>query len=471
LTLKWKVIAGLVVVAAAGAGIGGYYHQKNKGVVEVQTGTVVRQDLASLVTASGEIKPRNYINIGANSMGRITDIYVKEGDAVRKGQLLARLESVQPESEVEAQQAGLRSSEAQSGAAEASLRVADENLRTAVAALDRSRAEMERTRLNFERSRQLYEEKLIARQDFDQRNAEFQAAEASVREAEARVDQMKAQRAQTAAQLTAAQRQVQFSAANLRRAKDLLDKTSAIAPLDGVVTNLPVRVGETVVPGIQNSPASLIMTIADMSLITAEVKVDETDIVNVTLGQRAEVTIDAMPERKFRGRVIEIGNTAILRSTGLAASQSLVASQEAKDFKVVVALENPPEGIRPGLSCTARVTTATRDGVLALPIQALTVRKRADLEAPPEDKGAVQAATRPVRDPKMDEDVQGVFIFQGDKAEFREVKTGISGATDTEVLAGLEEGARVITGPYKVIRTLRNGAKVKLEKPKRDTKS
>ena len=133
------------------------------------------------------------------------------------------------------------------------------------------------------------------------------------------------------------------------------------SPIDGVVTNLPVRVGETVVPGIQNSPASTIMTVADMSLITAEVKVDETDIVNVKLGQTADITIDAMPNRTFKGRVIEIGNTAILRSTGLAASQSTVSSQEAKDFKVVVALNDPPEDIRPGLSCTAKVTTATRE--------------------------------------------------------------------------------------------------------------
>src|SRR5207249_380882 len=159
-----------------------------------------------------------------------------------------------------------------------------------------------------------------------------------------------------------------------------LRRYDIVAPLDGVITNLPVRTGETVVPGIQNSPASTIMTIADMSLITAEVKVDETDIVNVKLDQTADITIDAIPNKTFKGHVIEIGNTAILRSTGLAASQSNISSQEAKDFKVVVALDNPPDEIRPGLSCTARVNTATRRNALTAPIQALTIRQKGDIE-------------------------------------------------------------------------------------------
>src|SRR5437870_13346606 len=168
----------------------------------------------------------------------------------------------------------------------------------------------------------------------------------------------------------------------LTRLTDVLEKHYSVAPLDGMVTNLPVRVGETAVMGIQNTPGSLIMTIADMSLLTAEVKVDETDIVNVKLDQKANVTIDAIPNRVFKGHVIEIGNTAILRSTGLAASQSMISSQEAKDFKVVIALDDPPDEIRPGLSCTSKIVTATHQKVLTIPIQALTVRQRGDLEPP-----------------------------------------------------------------------------------------
>ena len=171
--------------------------------------------------------------------------------------------------------------------------------------------------------------------------------------------------------------------ASLVRCSDILHKYDSFAPLDGVVTNLPVRAGESVVPGLQNQTGTNIMTIADMSLITAEVKVDETDIVNVRLGQTAEITIDAIPNKTFTGHVTEIGNTAILRSTGVAASQSAISSQEAKDFKVVIAMDNPPDEVRPGLSCTAKITTATRQNALTIPIQALTVRQKGDLEPKP----------------------------------------------------------------------------------------
>ncbi|MCP5109568.1 MAG: HlyD family efflux transporter periplasmic adaptor subunit, partial [bacterium] len=219
----------------------------------------------------------------------------------------------------------------------------------------------------------------------------------------------------------------------------------------------------TVVPGIQNSAASLIMTIADMSLITAEVKVDETDIVSVQLDQETDITIDAIPNETFHGRVIEIGNTAILRSTGLAASQSAISSQEAKDFKVVIALTDPPPTIRPGLSCTAKVTTATRTESLSIPIQALTVRQKGDLE--PKDDNGVEAATTP--DPAAEkarkEEIQGVFVVEGEQAVFRKVETGITGATDIEVLTGLEQGQEIITGSYKVIRTIKNETRVKVD--------
>jgi HlyD family secretion protein len=204
------------------------------------------------------------------------------------------------------------------------------------------------------------------------------------------------------------------------------------------------------------------MTVADMSVITAEVKVDETDIVNVKLGQISDISIDAMPNRQFKGRVIEIGNTAILRSTGLAASQSAISSQEAKDFKVVIALDNPPEEIRPGLSCTAKITTATRQGVMTIPIQALTVRQKGDLEAPRDDKKGT-APPDPIADKARKEEIYGVFVVSGEKAEFRKVDTGITGATDIEVLSGLKQGDEIITGSYKIIRTLRNDAKIKID--------
>jgi HlyD family secretion protein len=205
------------------------------------------------------------------------------------------------------------------------------------------------------------------------------------------------------------------------------------------------------------------MTIADMSIVTSEVKVDETDIVNIKLDQPAEITIDAMPNRTFSGRVIEIGNTAILRSTGLAASQSTTSSQEAKDFKVVIAMDNPPDEIRPGLSSTAKITTATRANALALPIQALTVRTKGDLDATDSSKDKPLNAD-PATVKANKEEFTGVFVIgAGNRAEFRKVETGISGATDIEVTAGLKEGDEIVTGPYQVIRTLRNEAVVKID--------
>lgn len=470
---KTKIIIGVIVLLlAAVGGMAGYRYSK-KGIVEVQTGRVAKQDLTALVTASGEIKPRNYINIGTNAMSpsRITEILVTEGQSVRKGQVLARLESVQPEAEVAAQKATVSTSEAESSATEASLRAADEAIRTAEASLNRAKADLERGRIFFERAEKLWAEKLISRQEYDQRATEYKAYQAAITEAEARISQSKAQRSQVVSNVTASQRRVVLAQANLKRAADVLQRTYAISPIDGVVTNLPVRVGETVVPGIQNSSASLIMTIADMSLITAEVKVDETDIVNVKLDQLADVTIDAIPNKTFKGKVIEIGNTAILRSTGLAASQSAISSQEAKDFKVVVALVDPPSEIRPGLSCTAKVTTATRQGVLTIPIQALTVRQKGDLE--PELPSGVKAAAPvdPAAEKAKKEELQGVFVISGEKAVFRKVETGITGATDIEVLSGLKDGEEIITGSYKVIRTIRNEAKIKVDNNKGPLKS
>ncbi len=223
--------------------------------------------------------------------------------------------------------------------------------------------------------------------------------------------------------------------------------------------------------GIQNSPGSTLMTIADMSVITAEVKVDETDIVNVRIGQPAEVTIDAIPHKIFHGTVSEIGDNAMVRSTGVSTSQSTSTSEEAKDFKVVVTLTDPPPDLRPGLSTTAKITTATRNEVISIPIQALTVRTQADL-APKDGKGSVQAAA-PVETAKQKEEIQGVFVIRNKKAEFVPVETGISGTTDIEVIKGIHEGDEIITGSYKVLRTLKPGTNVKIDNsaPKKEEES
>src|SRR5258706_490749 len=434
-----------------------------RGVVTVQTGKAVRQDLTAIVTASGEIKPKNYINLGANAMGPLTDIKVKEGDHVRKGQVVAQIENTQASAEVAAQQAAIRSAEADSSASEAAAKAADDAIATANAGLAKVQAELERTKLNFARAEDLYKEKLLAKQDYDQKKAEYDSALAGVEDVRTRIAQAKSMKIQSMAQERSAQTRVAQAKANLQRVANVLEKFSVIAPLDGIVTNLPVRVGETVVQGIQSSPGSTIMTVADMSLITAEVKVDETDIVNVKLDQQADITIDAIPNKTFKGHVIEIGNTAILRSTGVAASQSSVSSQEAKDFKVVIALDNPPDDIRPGLSCTSKVVTATRRNALSIPIQALTVRQKGELAPQAKDTGQTAPKPDPVAEKANKEEIQGAFVIANGKAAFRKVDTGITGATDIEVVNGLNDGDEIITGSYKVIRTLRNEATVKID--------
>ncbi len=451
----WKKIAiGVGAVLLLGTIVAFTVHQSGKNVVTVQTGKVAREDLATVVSASGEIKPKTYVNIGANAYGKITHLYVKEGDHVKKGQLLAQLENVQSSADVSANQASVQGAETDAVAAEASTK-------TAEADLLRAKADYDRNKLDWDRAQNLFKEGLIAKSDFDSRRNAWATADAGLTQAQARLAQAKAQN-------DSANRHVGQARATLTRVTDVLQKTTYSAPYDGVITNLPVREGESVVIGIQNALGSTLMTLADMSVITAEVKVDETDIVNVRLGQPAEVTIDAIPKKVFHGTVSEIGDNAIVRSSGLSTSQQTTASEEAKDFKVVVTVQDPPRDLRPGLSTTAKITTATRSSVLAIPIQALTIRTKAQLEQQKSSSGSVHAAAPSSKESspksgKKDEEIQGVFVVRNRKAEFVPVTSGVTGTTDIEVLDGLQEGDEVITGSYKVLRTLRPGSGVKID--------
>ena len=372
---NWKKLAliiGAVVVFLAIVGF--TVQQSRKGVVTVQTGKVVREDLTSVVTASGEIKPKVYVNIGANAFGKITHLYVKEGDRVKEGQMLATLENVQPAADLSANDAALKVAQTDYVASQAAVNTATADQRQA-------EAEYERAKLDYDRSEALYQAQLIAKADFDTKKAAYGTATAQLGQAKAKLEQAKAQ-------MNSSQSHIGQNAANLRHAADVLSKTEYRAPFDGVITNLPVREGETVVIGIQNAPGSTLMTIADVSVITAEVMVDETDIVNVKLGQAAEVSIDAIPKQRFKGIVTEIGDNAVLRSTGVSTAQSTSSGQEAKDFKVVVTIQDPPSNLLPGLSTTARITTASKNNSLAIPIQALTIRQRSELGTGEEVQGS-----------------------------------------------------------------------------------
>ncbi len=463
---KWKIIIGVLVLLLLGGGVAWSVKYSQRGIVTVQTGKVLREDLVSTVTASGEIKPKNYIDIGANAMGELTAILVKEGDRVKKGALLAKVENTQPTADVESQEAALRSAEADAAASEAAYRAGQDNVTTMQAGIDRAQSDLDKAKIDYDRSKLLFDQKLIARQDFDAKKAAYDSAVASLSEAKSKLVQARSQLAQNAAQNTSTQRHIAQQRAGLSRTSDILKKYNSYSPLDGVVTNLPMKVGETVVPGIQSSTSSTIMTIADMSVITAELRVDETDIVNIKIGQVADITIDALPNKTFKGHVTEIGDTAILRSTGVAASQSQTSSNEAKDFKVVIAMDNPPDEVRPGLSCTAKVTTATVKNALAIPIQALTTRTRGDLETKPGGSApqpTTSANPNSADEKRKKEELQGVFTVSGGKATFKKVDTGITGASDIQVTGGLNEGEEIITGTFQVIRSIRNGAQVKVD--------
>jgi HlyD family secretion protein len=457
-----KVLIGVGAAMMLGIIVAVTVYQSQKNLVTVQTGKVQKQNLASVVSASGEIKPKTYVNIGANAFGKIIKLHVKEGDRVKKGQLLAQLENVQSSADVNATRASVQAAETDAVAGDAALK-------TSLADLNRAKSDAAHAKLDWDRAQGLYKAALIAKQDYDVKKAAWESADAGLAQAEARVAQAKAQKDSMDKHITQNQ-------ANLTRVSDVLQKTTYEAPFDGVITNLPVREGETVVIGIQNSPGSTLMTIADMSVITSEVKVDETDIVNVHLGQPADVTIDAIPHKVFHGIVSEIGDNAIVRSTGVATSQATSTSQEAKDFKVVVTLTDPPADLRPGLSSTAKITTATRSSVLSIPIQALTVRTQADLVPKDAGKGnnnVHAAASAPAETLKLKEEIQGVFVIRNKKAEFIPVDTGISGTTDIEVTKGVQEGDEVITGSYKVLRTLKPGTSVKIDNsaPKKEDES
>jgi HlyD family secretion protein len=429
--------------------------KQQSGYTKVLTAAVVRQDLTTVVSGTGQIKPKTYVNVGATAMGRVTHLYVKEGDKVTKGETVATIENVQQQASVNAQEATIAAARTDIASYVAAEKTAEANL-------EHAKADLEQKKLDWDRAQALYKAGIMARQDYDAKKAAYDLDVASLAQAVAGVNQAKAQ-------TDSARGHLQSQVATLRANQDMLNRTIAIAPFDGIVTNEPVREGETVVEGIQNTEGSTLMTLADMSIVTAEVKVDETDIVNIKLNQPAEITVDALPGKVFKGHVTLVGDQALLRSTGIATSQSTTGTEEAKDFKVVVTLDTPSSELRPGLSCTAKITTAHKKDVLSLPIQALTMHDPAMDAA--NKKGDVQAASVSTAPPAKPNPVQGVFVVDKDsrgrlRAKFIPVTTGITGATDIEVLSGLTQGQEVVTGPYKILRDLKNGSLLKRDKVK-----
>ena len=436
MTTKTKRILGAAVALAVISGIvAANVIREKRSRVEVQMGTVEKRDLVQVVTASGEVRPRRYVNVGANVSGRIVDLLVREGDPVRKGQVLARIES-------ERYAAGERQASAGVAAARADVQ--------------RSEADLEASRLAFERAKQMQEDRLISAQAYDQAEADFKMKSANVEASRRRVAQLQAQ---------------------LDSTRDELDKTTVYSPMDGVVTSLPKEAGEMVIGAVSFSPTTL-MTVADLSIMEAEVMVDETDIRNLEIGQKAKISVDALEGLEIEGEVTEIGASAIVRGTNTQAAQSTLGANtgnQPKDFKVTIVLKDPPANLRPGLNASADITTATREDVVAVPVQAVVVREVDALGKVIESGAAAESSGRegvaegqPSR--KKGEEKDGVFVVRDEKAVFTPVKTGIMGATDVEVVEGLETGQQIVTGSYRTLRTLEDGARLKAEK-KKESKS
>ncbi len=446
------IVVGVLLLAAV---IGGTVYHSRANVTEVTTARITREDLTSVVTGTGQIKPKTYVNIGATAFGRITHLYVKEGDHVNAGQTLATIESVQPASTVAAQAATISSNKTDVNSFVAAEKTAEANLA-------QSKADLQQKRFDIERYQQLYDQKLVSKQDYDSKKAAFDVSAATVQQREASLAQSKAQTA-------SAQGHVQQAVASQRANYDSLDKTISRAPFDGLVTNVPVREGETMVTGIQNAQGSTLMTVADMSVITAEVKIDETDVVNVKLNQQADIVVDALPGKVFKGHVTEVGDQALLRTTGIATSQSTTGTEEAKDFKVVVTLDNVPgqnnDVLRPGLSATAKIKTAQVNSAVVLPLAALVSRDPAAEAVLAKNHGKQPENAGPVSPVKDSQKTQGVYVVRTEdgkmRAFFRPVQTGITGSTEIQVTSGLQPGDEVVTGKYKTLRTLASGTGVK----------
>jgi HlyD family secretion protein len=423
---RTRIIVGVVAVAVIGGVVAYSVTYDSFNSIPVLTQKVARRDLISTVSASGEIKPKKFVNVAADVSGRITDMYVKEGDTVRRGQMLARIDATRLE-------AGKEQSEAAVQAARADLA--------------RAEADLENARLGFERAKKMRSDQLISDQQYEQADADLKMKSAAVDAQKRRIRQQEAMLASTS---------------------DDVRKTVVVAPMDGVVTSLQREQGESVI-GAQSFSPTVIMTVGDVSSFEVEIMVDETDIRYVTLGQHADVRVDALEGVKLKGEVTEIGSSAIPRgATAASTSSSSNTANQAKDFKVTVTLVDPPPTLRSGLNATAEITTNKKEKVLAIPIQAIVVRE-VNKEGKVIDPAALQAsdgepAAGEVR--VKGEEREGVFVLNEGQVHFRPVKTGIIGETEIELTQGLQEGEEIVIGSYKTLRTLKDEAKVKIDDKK-----
>jgi HlyD family secretion protein len=395
-----KLLIILVVLLALGALVMGNLRSKREKSVRVTVEKVGKQDLTSIISASGEVKPKKNINISAQVPGRIIKIGVVEGQEVKTGDFLLKLDSTQYEA------------------------IADRDrnfIRAANADLIQSQARLQRDKNSYDRQVKLFDDNLISKDQLEAAKAQYDVS---------------------VAQSNAIGFQIKQAEASLTSTLDSLAKTTYVSPIDGIITSLQVEEGETAIIGTMNNPGTVMLTIADLSVMEVEVEVDETDVVGVTLGQNAKIRVDALPETVFTGKVTEIGSSALQQSTGLSSTQ------ESKDFKVVVTLDDPSRKLKPGLSASADIVVAERKQVPAVPISALVLRDK-----PQTDKTA----------PAEAKEEEGVFVVENERVKFVPVSKGITGGMMIEIVSGLQEGQSLVTGPYASLRGLKDGVLIKTE--------
>jgi HlyD family secretion protein len=442
MTGKKKLLIGIGIVVILGAVAYANFKFKRVEGVTVNTEAVKTRDLEAIVSASGKIQPKRSVNISADTTGRVTDLAVEEGDRIDKGQFLLQIDPRNLRSAVQRSEASMNAARSQ----------ADQ----LTAALESARVAVKTSEDSLQRQQDLWKRGLTTKETLDRAEADVKMRQSDLR------SQEQAIRTQ--------QMRLQQETASLESARYDLSKVRIESPIKGIVTKRNIEEGETVVIGTMNNAGTVLLTIADMSIIEAEVEVDETDIPSVKFGQVAKITIDAIPDKTFTGKVTEIGNSPIT-TTGTAASQ-------ATNFKVVVTLDTEIPEVRPGFTCTAEITTASRKNVVSVPIQATTVREmvvddKGEIVREPVDNskrprpGAVQASE--LKPGQSRKELEGVFVVKENKAQFVPLKTGIAGDKYFEALSGVHEGDSVVIGPFASVRELADGAAVKVEQATRST--
>jgi HlyD family secretion protein len=444
---KVLIVLGVVLVGAAVVAANLYY-RRDTGL-NVQAEALRARDLEAIVSASGKVQPKRQVNVSAQTPGRVTRIAVEEGQRVKAGQFLLEIDPKQLEGQLQR--------------GEASVAAAQSSLLGARTSVEQGRANLDLARQNLKRQEDLWKEGLTTKENLERAQNEVTVREADLR---ARTQDIETN-----------EQRIKQEQAGLSTTRYNLNQIIITAPMDGLVTRRSIEEGETAVVGTMNNAGSVLLTIADMSVIEAEVEVDETEIPTVALHQEAKVTIDAVPDRTFKGRVTEIGNSPIQTNTNTQSN----GQRQATTFKVVITLEEPVPDIRPGFTCTAEITTAKRKDVVAVPIQALTVR-----EMLYNDKGEMVRETpnRRRRGTNIEtplsasnepppghtrKETEGVFAIRDGKAIYLPVKVGIAGEQYFEVLDGLKAGDQVITGPFASVRELSDGQTVKIQQSTRRT--